>query len=405
MKHWLEMAAGPISLPVAPRRTYQHGMIPRCGAPMRFYSCLLVLLAVVLSGGCSRGRTPRSVFVPLPVDQETIEARAAVASMMSSEELKLSRPREYYIGPGDVLGITLVGRPDILGTGKDGTERMTITVTENPIITLPLIGAITVHGKTSIQIEEQLKTAYTQFISNPVPVVVIEKYYYNQVNVLGSIRKPGSYPLDFGDTVVDAVFKAGGLSFGRETGGLPPARFLKVYREKVNNRERNEMTADQYLEKIREGEKILPREEIIIPIEEFILNGDLQYNIPLYPNDIVFIPGAGTVIVHGRIKNPGVVFLGPSVRTLLQVVTERGRLRYSGGSIVEVVRSYPDGRQESFFHNVRRIQLRKDEDFYMMDGDQVFVYTIPTRDFLEFMGNIFRISANTGLSPSTYAPI
>ncbi|MBI1290694.1 hypothetical protein GC173_05565 [bacterium] len=371
---------------------------------MRFPILFLILATVLTIGGCSHGRSPSSKFVPLPVDQETIAAREAVEKMMTSEDLKLSRPREYYIGPGDVLGITLVGRPDILGAGRDGTERLMITVTENPIITLPLIGAITVHGKTSIQLEEQLKIAYAQFISNPVPVVVIEKYYYNQVTVLGSVRSPGAYPLNFGDTVVDSIFKAGGLTFGRETGGLPPARFLKVYREKVNNRERNEMTPDEYLAKIKEGEKILPREEIIIPIEEFILNGDLQYNLPLHPNDIVFVPAAGTVIVHGRIRNPGVVFLGPSVRTLLQVVTERGRLRYSGGSVVEVVRSYPDGRQESFFHNVRRIQLRKDEDFYLQDGDQVFVYTIPGRDFLEFLGNIFRASANTGLN-ATYAPI
>lgn len=369
-----------------------------------FLLLLTVVLLGVVASGCHYGRSPSSPDVLPPADLETEAAREAVARLQADESVKIERNREYFIGPGDVLGITLVGRPDILGTGRDGTERLSVTVTENPIITLPMIGAITVHGKTTIQLEEQLKKAYSQYISNPIPVVAVEKYYYNQVTVLGSVRKPDQYPLEVGDTVVDAIFKAGGLTFGRETGGLPPARFLKVYREKVNNKERFEMTPEEYLERIRQDGKILPREELVIPIEEFILNGDLQYNIPLQPNDIVYIPAAGTVIVHGRIRNPGVVFLGPSVRTLLQVVTERGRLRYSASSRVEIFRTYPDGTQKSTYHHVRRIQRREDQDVFLEDGDQIFVYTVPGRDFLEFLGNIFRASANTGLN-ATYAPI
>jgi polysaccharide export outer membrane protein len=364
----------------------------------------LLALIVLIAAGCHRARGPRSRYVPPPMDSQREQVEASIERLLRSEELKLSRPQEYFIGPGDVLGITLVGRPDILGTGRDGTERLSVTVTENPVITLPLIGAIRVHGKTSMQLETELQAAYSRFISNPVPVVVIDKYYYNQVTVLGSVRNPGQYPLNFGDTVIDSIFKAGGLTFGRETGGLPPARYLKVYREKVNNRERAELSPEEYLERISVDEKILPREEIIVPIEEFILNGDMQYNIPLHPNDLVFIPSAGTVIVHGRIRNPGIVFLGPSLRTLLQVVTERGRLRYSAGSRVEIVRTYADGAQESFYRNVRRIQRREDEDFLLQDGDQIFVYTVAWRDVLEFLGNIVRTGANAGVN-ATYAPI
>jgi polysaccharide export outer membrane protein len=369
---------------------------------VRFLSLLAVcLVGSLLFTGCGNTRGPNSEFIPPPSDPQSLIISAGVQELLSNEALRMSRPREYFLGPGDVLGITLVGRPDILGVTGEGAERFSVTVTESPMITLPLIGALVVHGKTSAQLEEELRTAYAKFIANPIPVVTVEKYYFNKVTVLGAVQTPGSYPLDFGDTLVDAVFKANGLSFGGKGGGLPPARYLKVYREKLNNKERAQMTQEEILEAYKEGTKILPREEIVIPIEQFILNGDMEYNIPLFPNDLVYIPGAGTVIVHGRVAHPGVTFLGPSLRTLAQVITERGRLRYSAASIVEIVRTYPDGTQESFYEHVRRVQRRDDPDFLMQDGDQVFIFTHPARDVLEFIGNIFRAGVSTGYN-ATY---
>ena len=364
---------------------------------------LLFLCISILFAGCARG--PGSKAIPPPYDPNREAIDESVAALVRNAELKLGTKQDYYIGPGDILGITLVGRPDILSNDKEKGEKFTVTVTENPVITLPLIGAIKVHGKTSMQLEQEIKAAYKQFISDPVPVVTIEKYYYNQVTVLGSVRDPGRFSLDFGDTLIDSIFKAGGLTFGRETGGLPPARYLKVYREKVDNKQRAELAPEQLLAMITEADqRILPRQEIIIPIEEFILNGELSYNIPLYPNDIVFIPAAGTVMVHGRAKNPGVKFLGPSIRTLAQTITEAGGLRYSAQSRVEVVRSYADGTQESFYFNVRKMRKRQIQDFIMQDGDQIFIYVHPGRDALEFIGNVFKASVNTGAN-ATYAPV
>jgi len=376
---------------------------PRTVAPGALLGLLALL--VMLATGCWNVRGPNSRIVPPPYDPEREAVADRVTSLIQNPEIKISQRQAYYIGPGDQLGITLVGRPDILSNDRERGERFQVNVTENPLITLPLVGAIRVHGKTAQELEEELKAAYSKFISNPVPVVTIEKYYFNSVTVLGSVKNPGRYPLEFGDTVLDSIFKAGGLTFGRDTGNLPPARYLKVYREKVNNKERFELNPEQLIERFREDDQtIMPREEIIVPIEQFILNGDLKYNIPLEPNDIVYIPAAGTVIVHGRAKNPGVKFMGPSLRTLAAVITEAGSLRYSAASRVEVVRTYPDGSQESFFLNARKIRRRTQEDFMMQDGDQVFIYTLPTRDVLEFFGNIFRAGADAGVS-ATYAPI
>ncbi len=371
----------------------------------------MTLLAGVLAS-CYWPRTPRSDFVPPPFDATRAEMREQAEQLRRDAQLHMREPREYYIGPGDVLGIALVGRPDVLGFEQVGgggerrarSERMVVQVTESPVITLPLIGAVRVHGKTAQQLEDELRDAYSQFIANPIPVVTVDEFYYNQVNVLGSVRNPGRYDLEYGDTVLDAVFKAGGLTFGGRTGGLAPARFMMVYREKLDQRERADLSPAELLQRItRDDGVISPREEIVIPLEEFLLSGNLDYNIPLAPNDLVFIPPAGTVIVHGRAQNRGVVFMGPSVRTLTGVITEKGGLRYSAGSRAEVVRTYEDGSQETFFINMRRILRRDDVDFYMQDGDEVYIYVNPVRDVMEWFGNIFGAGIRTGAS-MTYAP-
>ncbi len=364
-------------------------------------AALFVLLTSIFGCGV-RGPGDRFIDAPFDPDREEIELR--IGEVLRSSDLRLGGTQEYFIGPGDEIAITLVGRPDILGEDLR-QEKFIVTVTDSPMITLPLIGALKVHGKTAQQLQEDLKAAYSTFVNNPVPVVTIENYHYNSVTVLGSVREPGRYPVEFGDTVIDAIFLAKGLTFGGRSENQPPGRYLKVYREKVSRQQRSDLSTEELLDRfLEEDDMILPREEIIIPIEEFIISGDLQYNIPLQPNDIVFIPGAGTVMVHGDVKKAGVVFLGPSLRTLGQVLTERGGLQYRASSHIEVVRTLPDGRQVGWFVNGRDILARRTEDILLVDNDQVFVYRHPIRNVLDSIGNIFSASVNTGIS-GTYNPI
>lgn len=372
----------------------------RAGTALVFVACFTGLGVV----GCVRGE--KSPYVAPPLDPDRESRQQQVDQLLSRPEIVLEGPREYYIGPGDELTITLLGRPDILGSTsaqvQGNREGMKIAVTENPMITLPLIGSIKVHGKTDAQLQKELTAAYAQHVINPILIVTIDKYYHNQVTVLGAVNAPGRYSWEFGDTVLDALFKAGGLSFSSR-GGLPPGRILKIYREKISRKDRSDLALDDLLEKISEDNHLIPRSEINIPIEEFILSGNLQYNIPIVPNDVLYIPTAGAVIVQGHIRNPGVTFLGPSMHTLTQVITERGGMRYGAHSRVEIVRTLRDGTQTSYFRHARDMQDRDIEDFLLQDGDQVFVYSHWLRLSLEWIGAIFRTSVATGVS-ATYSP-
>lgn len=367
----------------------------------RWFSLLFIPLLLLTACGV---RGPNSPYVSGPFDPDRETAEQQLNTLLTSQEIQLNAGREYTIGPGDVIGLTLVGRPDILGEDQSG-ERFQIAISDSPAITLPLIGAIRVHGKTKAQLESELKTAYSSYIQNPVPIVTLERMHYNTVAVLGAVKEPGRYPLEPGDTLLEGIFRAGGLTFGGQSGGPPPGRYLKVYREKVTRKDRSQLELSDLLDRIREGEKLLPREELVVPLESFIFSGDLEYNIPLAPNDVIFIPPAGTVIVMGHLKDPGVVFLGPSVRNLSHAITERRGMRWGGASRVEIVREDREaGEQVSYFRNIRKIMKRDEPDFVLQDNDQVFVHRHPIRAPLEAFANIFRASVSGGAS-ATYNPV
>lgn len=364
-------------------------------------ACAMCLLLVC--GSACRTRGPGSPYVAPPFDPSRQQWEESFKRLKTSE-IQLPAKGQYYIGPGDVLSLSLIGRPEILGENQND-KKFSILITENPFITLPFVGAITAHGKTPQELQEAIRVAYSTVIKEPVPVLTVEKYYYNQVAVLGSVKNPGKFPLEAGDTVLDAVFRAGGLTFGGASGGLPPSRVLKVYREKVSQKEKTILTPNELLDRLKEREgEVVPRDEIVVPLDEFLLGGNLAYNIPLQANDIVFIPPAGAVSVHGQVTNPRVIFLGPSLRTVVQVLTECGGLKYKAASRIEVVRANPDGTTASYFMHSRNMLNRKIEDFTLQDNDQVFVYKNTWRTLVDGAMGLFRATATTGIN-ATYNPV
>lgn len=364
---------------------------------------LVLVLSVCLLTGCGGSRRPSLIAGPPTNFTDSID-RNALRDFTASSALQLSTfDEEYYLGPGDVINIQLVGRNDVFSS-RDEQQGMDITLTNNPNITLPMIGSIRVHGKTAEQFTQDLKQAYGAFIVNPQPIVLIRLFNRNQIAVLGSVSKPGKYPFDFGDTALDGLFKAGGLSTGGRGGGTAPGPFLKIYREKLPLQDRFQLSMDEVIQQIMEGNKVVPRQEIVIPISDFVFNGVLEFNIPLEQNDILYIPPAGTVHVQGRVNSPGIVFLGPSIQTLTQAVVERGGLRFSAADRVEVVRRLPDGQTVSYYMDIRSMVTRRSPDFVIKDGDEIFVFPNTWRAIAEAFGKILDGSVKAGAN-ATYSPV
>lgn len=145
---------------------------------IRIIRAAVPLFAIILAG-CSQGRG----LPELPVKPD-----------MSA----------YHLGPGDRLGIKVLGADELAGeylVQDDGTIRMLI------------IGQVPAAGRTPDELERNIeaKLKAGRYITDPhanVAVLVYRPFY-----ILGEVASPGGYPYASGMRVISAVAAARGYTY------------------------------------------------------------------------------------------------------------------------------------------------------------------------------------------------
>ena len=106
------------------------------------------------------------------------------------------------IGAGDVLAINV---------WKEAEISRVVPVRSDGRISLPLIGELQSGGLTPRQLEAEITKRLKDYVAEPSVTVVVQEIHSQNINVLGMISRPGSYPLTKTMTVVDAIATAGGF--------------------------------------------------------------------------------------------------------------------------------------------------------------------------------------------------
>lgn len=109
---------------------------------------------------------------------------------------------EFVIGPGDILAINV---------WKEAEISKVVPVRSDGRISLPLIGELQSGGLTPRQLEAEITKGLKDYVAEPSVTVVVQEIHSKNINVLGMINRPGSYPLTRTMTVVDAIATAGGF--------------------------------------------------------------------------------------------------------------------------------------------------------------------------------------------------
>ena len=124
--------------------------------------------------------------------------------LMSSQGIASSAPshQSYRLGPNDVVRIQVYGEEDLTVDGKvDGDGN----------INYPLLGMISVAGKTSQELQEYLTTRLAGgYVRDPKVTASIFKY--RNFYVSGEVRTPGGFPYEEGLSVQKAISIAGGMT-------------------------------------------------------------------------------------------------------------------------------------------------------------------------------------------------
>ena len=163
----------------------------------------------------------------------------------------------YIIGPLDELTI-FVWRNQDLG-GK-------VQVRPDGRITTPLITDMPASGKTPTMLQQDIKLALSQYITDPIVSVIVTSFnstFSQQVRVVGATEKPASIPFRANMTVLDAMIAVGGLG---------------------------EYAAGNKARLVRYDKGTGKQQEYALRLNDLVKRGDIKANVRLQPGDVIIIP-------------------------------------------------------------------------------------------------------------------
>ena len=260
--------------------------------------------------------------------------------------MNIATPRNYVLGPGDAVYI------DIYGASQ---KTVSATVSPDGYITIDGFGPIHVSGLTIGQANARIKSNLGARYSSSKIQLSLGQTRTITVNVMGEVKKPGTYTLSAFASVFHALYMAGGPN------DLGTLRNVKVYRD-------NHLVTT-------------------VDVYDYILNGKLTGNIKLTDNDVIAVgPYDCLVNITGKVKRPMYYEMkkSESIGTLI---------RYAGGfagdaytQSVRVVRK--NGRLYSVY-NVNEFDM---SSFHVADDDSVSVDSIIPRfeNMVQIKGAVFR---------------
>ena len=246
---------------------------------------------------------------------------------------------DYRIGAKDLLEIKVLEIPDL------NVDRR---VTENGTIDLPLLGQLSVAGKTTTETRAQLETLLrSKYVNRANVSVVVKEFASKPVSVVGAVSKPGSLNISGRWTLLQAISAAGGLD---QTAGR------KIY---VLRRSDNGLS-----------------DMLEIRREDLLQSASSGWNIPIFPGDVVNVPARSTVKVFclGEVKNAGALEFDSDDRfSLLSVIAKAGGLTDRASKSILIKRKGPDGRDIETRVNYKAVIAGKEPDPVLKADDVVVV--------------------------------
>ena len=184
----------------------------------------------------------------------------AAPTYQTDEKTSLIVTQDYFLGPEDVLDITVWKNADL---------SKLVTVRPDGRISLPLIGDITAVGKTAAQLSGDISAKLKEYKENPSVSIVVKEVNSYVIYVLGEVLKPGKYPLKSKTTLLQAITIASGLTPNAARNKIVVFRFAK------DGGGRIKMKASYDDIVLRDGTnqdfELKPGDQIVVPSETMVL--------------------------------------------------------------------------------------------------------------------------------------
>jgi polysaccharide export outer membrane protein len=261
----------------------------------------------------------------------------AVAGIAGAQELPILST-DAPIGPRDVLDISVL---------EDKSIAAKVTVSQEGTIVLNVLEKVQVAGLTASQIESRLKSLLeASYLSKATVTVQVVEFASKPISVVGAVIRPGRISASGNTTLIQAITQAGGLAAGHGSE-------LYVLRTGANGLS----------------------EQVAVSIDDLMINGNPDVNIPLAPNDLVNVPADTPIVIYllGEFARPGKsLFRSSQTPTLLQAMADAGGQTDRAGKKVVITRLV-DGKTERKEVNYRNILSGRQPDVVLRDNDTLYL--------------------------------
>lgn len=211
--------------------------------------------------------------------------------------------REYVIGAGDVLFISVLDNRDMDSA---------VTVRPDTKITFPLVGDVQAAGLTAPELADKLEKELSTKIRNATVTVSLREVGSYRIYVLGQTTRSGVYYSKSELSLLQALAMAGGVSEGAD---------------------------------LSEAYIIRSAERIPVNLIKLLREVDTAHNLTLMPEDTIVIPHMpklkNQIVVMGEVTRPGIYPLNQDeeMSAVQAIAMAGGFTPFASQSRVTVVRN------------------------------------------------------------------
>ena len=272
----------------------------------------------------------------------------APSSAVTSNTRDSQRDDRYRIGPGDVLDIRILNRPNL--------SREAVRVEGNGMIRMPLIETeIQAACQTEGELAREISNRYLRFYRSPQVDVFIKEYHSRQVAIIGAVNDQSRFELQRRIRLLELLTFAKGPS--------PRAG------QTINIVHSPQGLACQKQE-----------EDVALAFASYRLNdtlqGDPKANPYLQPGDIVTLPEADQVYVVGNVFSPLTIPLKEPISLSRAIAMAGGVRQDTKKDKVRIVRQEPGSqKKQEIIVDLSAIEKKRAEDIALLPNDIIDVPT------------------------------